>query len=88
MSHRLLFPLFIFLCVGQNSLVAEDFRIESTPPGATVEIEGKVVGTTPYTWTKLPGGYSTKRVRCSVLVWSDRCMHGLFCLAGSRRILN
>jgi S1-C subfamily serine protease len=60
MKPRLLFPLFIFICLGESSLVAEDLRIESTPPGAAVEIEGKNVGTTPYTWRKLPGGYFHK----------------------------
>jgi len=46
--------------LGHSSLFAEDLRIESTPPGATVEIDGKVVGTTPYTSKKLPGGYFHK----------------------------
>ena len=41
-------------------LFADDLRIESAPPGATVEIDGKVVGTTPYTSKKLPGGYFHK----------------------------
>jgi hypothetical protein len=51
--RRLLFPLFISLCLGHSSLFADELRIESTPPGAAVEIEGKAVGTTPYTWEKL-----------------------------------
>lgn len=60
MQPRLLFLLFIFIYLGESSLVAEDLRIESTPPGAAVEIKGKVVGKTPYAWTKLPGGYFHK----------------------------
>ncbi len=60
MRRTFLFPLFVFLCLGHSSLFAEDLRIESTPPGATVEIDGKVVGTTPYTSKKLPGGYFHK----------------------------
>jgi S1-C subfamily serine protease len=59
MRRRLLFPLLIFLCLG-HSLFADELRIESTPPGAAVEIDGKTVGTTPYTWKKLPGGYFHK----------------------------
>jgi S1-C subfamily serine protease len=60
MQRRLLFPLFMFVCLGQSFLIAEDLRIESSPPGAAVEIEGKTVGTTPYMWKKLPGGYFHK----------------------------
>jgi S1-C subfamily serine protease len=40
--------------------LGEDLQIVSTPPGATVEIDGKVVGITPYTSKKLPGGYFHK----------------------------
>jgi hypothetical protein len=32
--RRLLFPLFISLCLGHSSLFADELRIESTPPGA------------------------------------------------------
>lgn len=59
MKRRLLLPFLISLCWGQ-SLFADELRIESTPPGATIEIEGKVVGTTPHTSKKLPGGYFHK----------------------------
>lgn len=38
---------------------ADTLRITSTPAGATVEIDGLKVGTTPYQ-TKLPGGYFHK----------------------------
>jgi len=38
---------------------AETLTIMSTPPGATVEIDGVVVGTTPYK-IKYPGGYFHK----------------------------
>ena len=60
MRQRLAFPLFISLCLGHSLLLADELRIESTPPGATVEIDGKVVGTTPHTSKKLPGGYFHK----------------------------
>jgi len=60
MKSKLVLPLSIFLCLTWNSLFAETLRIESTPSGATVEIDGKVVGTTPYTSKKLPGGYFHK----------------------------
>jgi hypothetical protein len=38
---------------------AETLTISSSPPGATVEIDGLVAGTTPYK-TDLPGGYFHK----------------------------
>jgi S1-C subfamily serine protease len=38
---------------------AETLKITSTPPGASVEIDGVVVGTTPYV-KKYPGGYFHK----------------------------
>lgn len=59
MRRRLLIPLLICLCFG-HSLFADELRIESTPPGATVGVDGNVVGTTPYTSKKLPGGYFHK----------------------------
>jgi serine protease Do len=59
MRRRLLFPLLISLYIGYP-LFADELRIESTPPGATVEIDGKMLGTTPYTSKKLPGGYFHK----------------------------
>jgi S1-C subfamily serine protease len=60
MKYRLLFLLLVLLYLGNRPLLADDFRIESTPSGAIVEIDGKVVGTTPYTSKKLPGGYFHK----------------------------
>jgi PEGA domain len=38
---------------------AETLTITSTPPGATVEMDGVIVGTTPFT-TDFPGGYFHK----------------------------
>jgi hypothetical protein len=38
---------------------AQKFMIASTPPGATVEIDGAVIGTTPYA-IAYPGGYFHK----------------------------
>jgi S1-C subfamily serine protease len=59
MKCRLLVPL-LFCLIAVNWVFAEDFEIVSSPAGATVEIDGKVVGTTPYVWKKLPGGYFHK----------------------------
>jgi len=55
MRRRLLFSLLISLCLCSSVSLAEELRIESTPSGATVEIDGKVVGTTPHISGKLPG---------------------------------
>lgn len=60
MRRRLLFPLLASLCLVHCVALGEDLRIESTPPGATAEIDGKAVGTTPCAWRKLPGGYFHK----------------------------
>jgi S1-C subfamily serine protease len=60
MKRNLLFSLLVCLCLTVISASAEDLQIVSSPPGATVEIDGKVVGTTPYTSKKLPGGYFHK----------------------------
>ena len=49
---------------------ADTFTITSNPPGATVELDGVVVGTTPYEM-KVPGGYY-HRVHT---VFSDRLEH-------------
>jgi S1-C subfamily serine protease len=60
MRRNLICSLLISFCLGHISLLAEELRILSAPIGATVEIDGKVVGTTPYTSKKLPGGYFHK----------------------------
>ncbi len=49
---------------------ADTFSITTSPPGATVELDGIVVGTTPYEM-KVPGGYY-HRVHS---VFSDRLEH-------------
>jgi serine protease Do len=49
---------------------ADTFTVTSNPPGATVELDGVVVGTTPYEM-KVPGGYY-HRVHT---VFSDRLEH-------------
>ena len=41
---------------GPRPAAADTLKITSTPPGATVELDGVVVGTTPYE-VKYPGGY-------------------------------
>jgi S1-C subfamily serine protease len=57
---KLLSLLLFSLCLSSSAVLAEQLRIESTPSGATVEIDGKVVGTTPYVSKKLPGGFFHK----------------------------
>ncbi|MCU1243316.1 MAG: hypothetical protein JWO71_4042 [Candidatus Acidoferrum typicum] len=54
--------LFLFalsLCLCSPFTRADTLKITSTPPGATVEINGVVVGTTPYE-EEVPGGYFHK----------------------------
>lgn len=51
---------------------ADTLTITSTPPGATVEIDGSVVGTTPYR-TTVPGGYFHK----THTVFSTRLDHAM-----------
>lgn len=53
--NALLLGALVSLCLSP-ALLAESLQITSTPSGATVEIDGKIVGTTPYTSNKLPGG--------------------------------
>lgn len=49
------------VCFLIPSLPAQHLAINSTPAGATIEMDGKVVGTTPYMSKKsLPGGYFHK----------------------------
>jgi hypothetical protein len=50
--------LLVFLMPAQRAF-ADTLTITSTPPGATVEIDGNVVGTTPYR-NNFPGGYFHK----------------------------
>jgi hypothetical protein len=54
--------LFVFalsICLCAPSARADTLKITSTPSGATVEINGVAVGTTPYQ-EQLPGGYFHK----------------------------
>ncbi len=60
MRCSLVLLMLVELCLFCSFVVADDLRIESTPSGATVEIDGKAVGTTPYVRTKVPGGYFHK----------------------------
>ena len=48
-----------FLALFSEAAKGESLKITSTPPGATVEIDGVVVGTAPYEM-KVPGGYFHK----------------------------
>jgi S1-C subfamily serine protease len=54
----LLLPACLLLLLGQTTK-ADTLKITSNPTGATVEIDGVVVGTTPYEM-KVPGGYFHK----------------------------
>lgn len=57
--QRMVLLLVLVLASYCHCLWGEDFRIDSIPSGATVEIDGNTVGKTPYV-TKLPGGYFHK----------------------------
>ena len=59
MRSKLFLFLLVFFCLVPSVLLADDFKIESKPSGATIEIDGRVVGTTPHI-SKLPGGYFHK----------------------------
>ena len=48
----------VILCLGPRTF-AETLSITSSPPGATLEVDGVVVGTAPYR-TDYPGGYFHK----------------------------
>jgi serine protease Do len=54
-----LFFLTVGLCLCSSSTPADTLRITSTPSGASVEINGVTVGTTPYE-EEVPGGYFHK----------------------------
>ena len=59
--RKCLYPLLVLpaLLLLAARTHAEKLTIASTPPGATVEIDGAVVGTTPYE-IAYPGGYFHK----------------------------
>ena len=61
MASRSQFPLLgiALLCLYVPSLRADTLTIASTPSGASVEINGVVVGVTPYQ-ERVPGGYFHK----------------------------
>jgi len=66
-------PLLIFLAAilfSPSAITADTLKITSAPSGATVEINGVVVGTTPYEM-KVPGGYFHK----THSAWSARLEH-------------
>ncbi|HLZ92988.1 MAG TPA: trypsin-like peptidase domain-containing protein [Candidatus Acidoferrum sp.] len=59
-SRRLLlFSLACLICACALRARADTLTITSTPPGASVEINGVIVGTTPYE-EEMPGGYFHK----------------------------
>src|SRR5215469_12701932 len=56
-SVRFGFLFCLFLCLAPYRCAAKDhLTINSQPSGAAVEIDGIVVGKTPYT-VRIPGGY-------------------------------
>lgn len=57
--HCFCASLALLLCLFAPRTHAESLTITSSPPGATVEIDGLVAGTTPYQ-TDFPGGYFHK----------------------------
>jgi len=65
-----LFSGAVFLLLSPARGYADKLRITSNPSGATVEIDGSVVGTTPYE-INLPGGYF-HRTKTS---WGARLEH-------------
>src|SRR5690348_11160068 len=67
--------LFLLASILLNAVVAtpaaaNTLKITSIPPGATVEMDGLVVGTTPFT-KEMPGGYFHK----THTVWGARLEH-------------
>src|SRR5271170_147366 len=56
------------ILVSPSGITADTLKIASTPAGATVEVDGVVVGKTPY-HVKYPGGYfhGTKTIYGSLL---------------------
>lgn len=67
--------IFLFASLFANAIVAQPaaantLKIMSIPPGATVEMDGLVVGTTPFS-KEMPGGYFHK----THTVWGARLEH-------------
>src|ERR1700680_4166817 len=56
---QLSFLLSLFVSLYPPPTRADTLKITSTPPGASVEIDGVMVGTTPYQ-EEVPGGYFHK----------------------------
>ena len=56
MLLRRLLPLALLLPLCAQPSSAESLKITSTPPGATVELDGVLAGTTPFE-KDFPGGF-------------------------------
>jgi S1-C subfamily serine protease len=56
---HLFLSLAFLVSIGSTLVHADTLKITSTPPGASVEINGVIVGTTPYE-EEMPGGYFHK----------------------------
>lgn len=70
--HCLCASLALVVCIFAPRAPAETLTITSSPPDATVEIDGLVAGTTPYE-TDFPGGYFHK----THLAFSTRLEHSM-----------
>jgi len=71
---------FLFLFVCPSRAVSDTLKITSTPPGATVEIDGVLSGTTPFE-KEFPGGYFHK-TRTSISSRLEHRMVARVSLAG------
>jgi hypothetical protein len=58
-QHCLWASLALLFCLPAPRAFADSYTVTSTPPGATVEIDGNVVGKTPYR-ANVPSGYFHK----------------------------
>src|SRR5690242_13632415 len=65
-----LFVSILANAIAAMSAAANTLKITSIPPGATVEMDGLVVGTTPFA-KEMPGGYFHK----THTVWGTRLEH-------------
>jgi S1-C subfamily serine protease len=72
MPRKSLYFLLVVFCLTSAVVKAEELTITSNPSGATIEIDGKVIGMTPHV-SKVPGGYFHK----TTTVFGARLEHAL-----------
>jgi len=80
---RLRFYTLLFFLTCPTHALADKLRITSTPPSATVEIDGVATGTTPFE-KDYPGGYFHK-TRTSFGARLEHPTVARVSLAGTRR---